>query len=215
VRVLRAVSVMVVAGACAAALGASAPTASAGLLTCDGQASAPAFLRWLDPSPYSLVPGGDFEGAHGWQLSGGARVESGNEPFGLRSGSSSLFLPPGASATSPATCVGTLALTSRFVASNTGSLLSPLKVEIVYTTSSGAKRSALVALRLGGAAWSPGVLPDVFLLSSLGPLLSQLGEDGLTSRVQFRFTSQSSLLLGSGRWRIDDVFVDPWLSRGG
>jgi hypothetical protein len=33
--------------------------------------------------------------------------------------------------------------------------------------------------------------------------------------VQFRFTSQSSFLLGSGRWRIDDVFVDPWLSRGG
>jgi hypothetical protein len=95
-------------------------------------------------------------------------------------------------------------------------VLSPLKVEIVYTTASGARRSALVALRLGGAAWSPGLLPDVFLLSSLGPLLSQLGENGgLTTRVQFRFTSQSSFLLGSGRWRIDDVFVDPWLSRGG
>jgi hypothetical protein len=209
-------SLMGVIGACAAAIGASAPAANAGLLSCDGQASAPVFGRWLDPSPYSLVPGGDFEGAHGWQLAGGARVEAGNEPFGIRSGSSSLFLPPGASATSPATCVGTLALTSRFVASNAGSVLSPLKGEIVYTTASGATRSALVALRLGGSAWSPGLLPDVFLLSSLGPLLSQLGENGgLTTRVQFRFTSQSSFLLGSGRWRIDDVFVDPWLSRGG
>jgi hypothetical protein len=101
----------------------------------------------------------------------------------------------------------------RLLASNTGSLLSPLKIEILYTTASGARRSALVGLRGGTSAWGPGPLPDVFLVSTLGPLLSQLGENGgLTTRVQFRLTSQSSLLLGSGRWRVDSVFVDPWVS---
>jgi len=197
---------------CATAVGVAASPAHGGLLSCDGQAAAPAFARWLDPIPYSLVPGGDFEGDHGWKLAGGATVVSGNDPYGLRPGSSSLYLPPGASATSPLTCVGTLALTMRMMASNSGSLRSPLKVELLYTTASGARRTALVGLRTGGAAWSPGVLPDVYLLSSLGPLLSQLGQNGgLVTQVQFRLTAQSGLL-GSGRWRVDDVFVDPWAS---
>lgn len=197
---------------CATATGVAASPAQGGLLSCDGQAAAPAFARWLDPIPYSLVPGGDFEGDHGWKLSGGASVVPGNDPYGLRPGSSSLYLPPGASAMSPATCVGTLALTMRMMAANSGSLLSPLKVEILYTTASGARRTALVGLRAGGAAWSPGLLPDVYLLSSLGPLLGQLGQNGgLVTQVQFRLTAQSGLL-GSGRWRVDDVFVDPWVN---
>jgi hypothetical protein len=196
----------------AVAAGAAAPSAHAGLLGCDGQQASPAFLRWLDPIPYSLVPGGDFEGNHGWTLSGGAAVVSGNDPYNLRPGSSSLYLPAGASATSPSTCVGTLALTMRMMASNTGSLLSPLKIEILYTTASGARRTALVGFRAGGAAWSPGLLPDVYLLSSLGPLLGQLGQNGgLVTQVQFRLTAQRGLL-GSGRWRVDDVFVDPWVN---
>jgi len=33
------------------------------------------FLQWLDPLPYTLLPGGDFEsGAAGWKPSGDARV---------------------------------------------------------------------------------------------------------------------------------------------
>jgi hypothetical protein len=211
-RVLRVLALAALAVGCAVAAGAAAPSAHAGLLGCDGQQASPAFLRWLDPIPYSLVPGGDFEGTHGWKLSGGAAVVSGNDPYALRPGASSLYLPAGASATSPLTCVGTLALTMRMMASNTGSFLSPLKVEILYTTASGARRTALVGLRSGGSAWSAGLLPDVYLLASLGPLLSQLGENGgLITQVQFRLTAQSGLL-GSGRWRVDDVFVDPWAS---
>ncbi len=209
---LRVLVLAALAVGCATATGVAASPASAGLLSCDGQTAAPAFLRWLDPIPYSPVPGGDFEGAHGWKLSGGATVVSGNDPYYLRPGSSSLYLPPGASATSPLTCVGTLALTMRMMAANSGSFLSPLKVEILYSTASGARRTAIVGLRAGGAAWSPGLLPDVYLLASLGPLLSQLGQNGgLITQVQFRLTAQSGLL-GSGRWRVDDVFVDPWVS---
>ena len=209
---LRVLVVAALAVGCAVATGVAASPAHGGLLSCDGQAAAPAFARWLDPIPYSLVPGGDFEGAHGWKLSGGATVVSGNDPYDVRPGSSSLSLPAGASATSPSTCVGTLALTMRMMASNSDSLLSPLKVEILYPTASGARRTALVGNRTGTAAWGPGLLPDVYLLASLGPLLSQVGQNGgLVTQVQFRLTAQSGLL-GSGRWRVDDVFVDPWVN---
>lgn len=190
----------------AAAFAAQAPAAGQALLSCPGQRVEYPFLRWLDPIPYTRVPGGDFESSS-WQLSGGASIVSGNEPWA--SGSRSLYLPPGASATSPETCVGVLALTMRYFAANSGSSLAALKVEILYRTASGQQRSALVGGRLGGSAWSPGLLPTVYLLSSLGPLL-QL-EDGLATSVAFRFTSQSSLL-GGGRWRVDDVYVDPWAS---
>jgi hypothetical protein len=191
----------------AATLTAQAPAAEKALLSCPGQQASLPFLRWLDPIPYVRVPGGDFESSHGWQLSGGASVVSGNQPWGA--GSRSLYLPPGASATSPETCVTPLALTMRFFAANSGSALAPLKIEILYTTAGGQRRSATVGARLGGNSWSPGLLPTVYLLAHLGPLL-QL-QDGLATTVQFRFTSQSGLL-GGGRWRVDDVYVDPWAS---
>jgi hypothetical protein len=191
----------------AAALSAQAPAAGRDLLNCEGQQAEHPFLRWLDPIPYVRVPGGDFESDAGWRLSNGARFVAGNQPWG--SGSRSLYLPAGASATSPETCVGVLALTMRYFAANSGSFLAPLKVEILYKTSSGQQRSANVGSRLGGNSWSPGLLPQVYLLAHLGPLL-QL-QDGLATSVQFRFTSQSGLL-GGGRWRVDDVYVDPWLS---
>jgi hypothetical protein len=191
----------------AATLAAQAPAARQELLSCSGQQATFPFLRWLDPIPYVRVPGGDFESSHGWQLSGGASVVSGNQPWGA--GSRSLYLPPGASATSPETCVAPLALTMRYFAANSGSALAPLKVEILYTTADGRRRSATVGGRLGGNAWSPGLLPTVYLLAHLGPLLRL--DDGLATKVAFRFSSQQSLL-GGGRWRVDDVYVDPWAS---
>ena len=75
---------LVIAGALVALAAASASPAHAGdesLLGCGYEPVHP-FLQWLDPLPYTLLPGGDFEsGAAGWKLSGGARVVDGNEPF--------------------------------------------------------------------------------------------------------------------------------------
>ena len=92
---------LVIAGALVALAAASASPARAGdgsLLGCGHEPVHP-FLQWLDPLPYTLLPGGDFEsGAAGWKLSGGARVVDGNEPFYVTatSDSHSLLLPPGA-----------------------------------------------------------------------------------------------------------------------
>ena len=185
----------------------AATTAQAGdrsLLGC-GDTSTQPFLRFLDPLPYTLAPDGGFEaGAAGWTLSGGARVVSGNEPFGLSAGSSSLSLPERSSATSPPMCVGLLLPIVRFAATG-GELLSSLKVEVLYQNAFG--RTSSIELLPGalpsGSRWAP-TLP----LLQLGGLLNAVTLNGLTTDVQFRFTPRG--VFGGGNWRIDSVYVDPW-----
>ena len=174
-------------------------------LSC-GHDSSQAFLRFLDPLPYTLVPDGGFEGgAAGWRLSNGARVVSGNEPWYLSGpGSRALYLPAGSSATSPAMCVELTLPIVRFV-SKGGGLFQYLRVEALWRDSSGRQRSIdlLPGALPTGNHWAP-TLP----LLQLGGVLDALSLDGLTTQMQFRFTPRG--LWGGGNWRIDDVFVDPW-----
>jgi len=185
-----------------------ADAADGSLLGCGHTASNP-FLRFLDPLPYTLAPDGGFEGGGGgWMLSGGARVVAGNEPFALSGpGTKSLQLPAGSSATSPRMCVGLLLPVVRFVYQG-GNLLSSMKVEAVWNDASGAERSiVLLPGVLGGSgAWTP-TLP----LLQLGGALNALTLNGLTTEMSFRFTPKGGLF-GSGTWRIDDIYVDPWKS---
>jgi hypothetical protein len=43
----------------------------------------------------------------------------------------------------------------------------------------------------------------------LAGTLNALTLNGLTTQIWLRFTPRGGLL-GSGTWRIDDVYVDPW-----
>ena len=199
---------LVIAGALVALASASASPARASdgsLLGCGHQSVHP-FLQWLDPLPYTLLPGADFEsGAAGWKLTGGARVVDGNEPFYVTRGSDShsLLLPSGSSATSPAMCMGLVLPIVRFFSSG-GSALSSLRVEAVYTDASGRQRSLdLLPGGLPTRSWSPS-LPALQLLGTVNALTL----NGLTSEIALRFTPRG--LLGSGTWRLDDVYVDPW-----
>jgi hypothetical protein len=190
-----------------AATGASQARAGDGsLLGCGYEPEHP-FLPWLDPLPYSLLPGGDFEsGAAGWKLTGGARVADGNEPFAVtsRADSHSLLLPAGSSATSPTMCMGLVLPIVRFFSTG-GNALSYLRVEAVYTDPSGRQRSLdLLPGGLPTKSWAPS-LPSLQLLGTINALTL----DGLTSEIALRFTPRGTLL-GSGTWRIDDVYVDPW-----
>jgi len=201
----------VLAIALCALLAATASRADAGdgsLLGCGYTASNP-FLRFLDPLPYTLAPDGGFEaGAAGWQLSGGAKVVSGNESFYLSgSGTKSLQLPAGSSATSPPMCVGLLLPVVRFV-SQGGALLSSMKVEAVWRNASGGQSSIVLLPGVigGSTAWAP-TLP----LLQLGGVLNALTLNGLTTQMSFRFTPKGGLL-GAGTWKIDDIYVDPWKS---
>jgi hypothetical protein len=185
-----------------------ADAADGSLLGCGYEAEHP-FLRFLDPLPYTLAPDGGFEaGAAGWQLSGGARVVFGNNTFNLSGpGSKSLQIPSGGSATSPPMCVPLILPVVRFMATG-GSLLSTLKVEAVWRDTAGRQKSIeLLPLVLGGArSWTP-TLP----LLQLGGALNALTLNGLTTEMSFRFTPRGGLF-GSGTWKIDDIYVDPWKS---
>ncbi len=200
---------LVIAGAFVALAAASASPAQAGdgsLLGCGHEPVHP-FLQWLDPLPYTLLPGGDFEsGAAGWKLTGGARVVDGNEPFALtrKSDSHSLLLPQGSSATSPTMCMGLLLPVVRYVSTG-GNLLSFMRVEAVYKDPTGRERSIdLLPPGLPSKSWAPS-LPALQLMG----LLNVLTLDGLTSDIALRFTPKGTLL-GSGTWRVDDIYVDPW-----
>ena len=192
--------------AVAAVSASPAAAADGSLLGCGYQPTHP-FMRFLDPLPYSLLPGGDFEsGAQGWKLSGGARVVNGNESFYVTSArdSHSLLLPSGSSATSPPMCMGLLLPIVRYFSTG-GAALSYLRVEAVYTDASGRERSIdLLPMGLPSKSWSPG-LPALQLLGTVNTLTL----NGLTSQIALRFTPKG-LLFGSGTWQVDDIYVDPW-----
>jgi hypothetical protein len=179
---------------------ASASTAATAQTSCPSTVERP-FVRWLDPAAYTLAPGGDFESwNHRWQLSGGAKVVSGNEPFKVHgtADARSLSIPAGGSAVSPPFCAGLGEPTLRLFAVG-GSLNSWLKVEVLYPTLFGpASQTVALVPRMG--AWGP-TLQTPMLGNVLG--LTSLG--GLTTTVQVRLTA-----LGGVGWKVDDVYVDPW-----
>ena len=184
----------------------AAPAAQAGPLVASAGDCAVApleqpFLPWVDPATYVQVSNGGFEqGASGWSLAG-ASVVAGNEPYYVHGADEkkSLSVPSGASATSDTMCVGLEEPTLRlFVRSSTPSLLSKLKVEVLYEDAFGNVRSAPIGLvpALTSTSWNPH--PPMVIGVNLLPLL-----DGKTP-VKFRVTAQ-----GSADWQIDDVYVDP------
>ena len=184
----------------------AAPAAQAGPLVasaenCASPSLEQPFTRWLDVSEYFLAPNGGFEsGASHWSLDG-ATVVDGNEPYYVHGAgeSRSLSIPSGASATSDTACVGLNEPTIRlFVKSSNASLLSKLKVEVLYEDAGGNVRSATIGSvpALTATSWTPHV-PMVIGVN----LLALIGDK---TPVEFRFTAQ-----GSANWQIDDVYVDP------
>lgn len=190
------------------ALAAGAATANAGALVasaagCEQQNLAKTFLPWLDAADYTALRGGDFEGSgDGWSLTGGAAIAGGNEPYyvGNAGDSHSLSLPAGASATSPAICVGITHPSIRFFAKRrSGGMLSlsTLRVDVLFETADGTVASLPIGLVLNSGSWQP-TLPMV-VIANLLPLLP-----GEQTPVAFRYIAQGA------DWSIDDAWVDPY-----
>jgi hypothetical protein len=184
---------------------ASADGISVGLNGCPAQTIEHPFARFLDGGNYVLAPGGTFEGSlAGWKLTGGAKVVAGSETFAAHGAGekSALSLPSGSSATTPQVCVGVLDPTMRYFAANDGGLLSLMSVSILYYPPGGGVLTLPQGVNIGGKAWAPS-LPTLITANLLGVL------NGGKATVAFRFTP-----IGLGaKWRIDDVYVDPFASR--
>jgi hypothetical protein len=186
-------------------LATAASTARASLLgssACTGAQVAYPFTHWLDFSPYVLVPGGTFEaGTPAWTFTGSARVVAANEPWHVHSAADSLSLAlwPGSSATSPTMCVAASSPTVRFfVGSSSLSLLSALRVDVIFKTTAGLINTLPIGVVPALGVWTPS-LPYAFVVNILTLL------NGDYSSVRLRFTP-----LGTASWVLDDVYVDPW-----
>jgi hypothetical protein len=173
---------------------------------CDGATLTQPFLPWGDSNQYKLVPGSDFNGsAPGWTLSGGAKIVQGGEPFGAtgKASSSSLYLPAGASAQSPFTCVDAAYPLFRLFAKN-DSLLSAVAVSVVYDEPLLGETTIPVGVIALTPKWAP---TAQFLTASV----AQGIVTGLTAdtdpQVALRFTALT------GPSQIDGVFVDPFMFR--
>jgi len=201
-RRVRIAAVAVLAGA---ALGAVAPGADAGLLPGSGCNYPPAthpFAPWNDGASYSLMQGGSFEnGAQGWTLAGGAAVVAGNESFHTAGSadSHSLSIPAASVAVTPPFCVNLTRPTFRFFVANSGSSSSRLRVKVVFRSLLGILGILDGGTISAGSSWQPS---PVLLATLNAPLGS--------NSVQFTFVPSDL----AGSWRIDDVYVDPWVDRG-
>jgi hypothetical protein len=176
-------------------------TSSAALIStgaCDNSSLSQPFAQYGDSNEYKLVSGGDFEGSlSGWTLSGGAKVVGGGNPND--SSGHSLYLPAGASVTTPFTCVNAAYPSFRLYAKN-DSLLSTIVPQVVY------KLPLLgnVALPIGAAALSPNWNPTLPLLTA--SLVTGVLNGG-TAQVALKFTA------ALGPSQVDDIYVDPMMRR--
>jgi hypothetical protein len=163
------------------------------LAPCNLSALSHPFAPWLDPAPYELAPGGDFE-KPAWTLNGGAKRVPGSEPYAATGtlGSWSVALPAGSSAESPPTCVDAAYPTVRFFISGTG---------LVAVTIVDRSLGIPVDIPAGVAAAVPTWLPTPVMLTSSAVL--SLTSGGVAD-VSVRITALA------GTPRVDDVFIDPW-----
>jgi hypothetical protein len=192
--------------ACALALTA-VPAAQGSVLSllpgsCSGESYSKPFAQFGDEHDYTLVPGGNFEaGTLPWASAGGATRVDGNESFnvGGASDSSSLSLPAGSSATGPAVCANIYKPTLRFFARNDGSSRSRLNIDVYYPGLLGRVQTARLGTIDAGTSWAPTGETQLTVTNLLATLsLSR-------TVIAFKFSPADS----TGKWTIDDVYVDP------
>jgi hypothetical protein len=188
----------------ATALASTTGTAKAGLLpglfggACGP--TAPVFAPWGDWATYYYAPNGGFEnGSAGWTLGGGASVVTAdNEPWYLAGfGSHALEIPKGGSA-SINVCYGlTYPAVRFFVAGRNGQ--ATVHVRVVSRSLLG----VLSVLDGGTFTTAEGWNPSPKMSTLFSALASPLG----SKTMQLQFTVEN------GTAQIDDLFVDPFLSK--
>lgn len=183
--------------------GTSAPTTGT---LCATSTTSQVFAPWGDFNEYMLAPGGTFEGKNtSWTLSGVTRVND-NEPFKVAgSGIYSLHFPgPGARAVSPKFCVDETLPHIRFFAKELLPGAGNFHISLRYVNSFGqtVEQKADVLERGTHAAWSP--TKDIALATAL-PIPA-----GGSIQAQLVLAVDPD---GSGPWRVDDIYIDPYVRR--
>jgi len=196
-----------VLAAAVVAAGLAVPVASGSLLSpllpsC-GAMSYP-FKAWADPDAYCAFPNLGFEsGTTGWALAGKASVVAANEPWHVSGGGThALQLGPGATARSSSLPISLIDPWIRFFARSAGANGS-LQIQVIFHGLTGNLTGVLNvgSLSPGGySSWQP-------TQRVLSALALPLG----TSTAQVLLTSKAT----AGSWQVDDVYLDPCVSKLG
>ena len=174
-------------------------TAQAGCLP----STSKVFATFNDDGLYFPVANSGFEsGTTSWTLAGGAAVATGDATtyIGTTSDAKSLSLPAGSSATSAIVCVDPSAPTMRFMLKNPGAASSKLAVDVLYTRLDGTPGTMQIAAYTATTTWAPS--PITYYYLNLLALVSSTS----TTNVAFRFRPLDT----TGKWSIDDVYIDPY-----
>lgn len=190
----------VAVGVTTAAVAASATAAFGWGATkpCETRSNAKVFTSFGDNADYFLAPNGSFEdGDQDWQLSNGAKVAAGHQPY--LKGNGNLKLPKGSSAESRTMCVTHGENTVRLFVKVPPEVGATLHVEARVKGDHGdvAQTSFDVTGDKKATGWSPS---EVLTIPDL------LGGTGM-QELTLTFSS-----VGKGSWLIDDVYVDPFKS---
>ena len=199
---MRRLTLLTLVLACALAGVASTAQAGGGISLLGGNcgSTSAVFSRWSDNAGYYFAPNGGFEkGTTGWTLAGPAAVTNGNDPFALSGpGSHALSLGTGGSA-SITVCYGLTYPAVRFVAAGVGGN-AVIHVRVVARSLLGVLSTLDGGTFTVGTAWTP------------APKLSTLFS-ALASPVGAK-TMQLQISVESGKALIDDLYVDPFLTKG-
>jgi hypothetical protein len=151
------------------------------------------FVPWSDTNSYVLTTGGSFEpGTAPWTLSGGATRVTDNAPNALDPAThgTALYLPPGATATSPCVTAPKILGIVRFFA-KAGATTGRLNVEVLV------KGKVYQAGSITpGSGWAPSPM-----LTSNAPVYK--------GAVAY----QVRLIASGGAFSVDDVYFDPYSSK--
>jgi hypothetical protein len=159
------------------------------------------FVDFKDSRDYVLAPGGDFDdplGA-GWQFSGGARVVQDDPREGA--GGGSLYMPSGSVAVSPVMCVDISYPTARMWARTLAG-----DGDVEFSVSYAGTKTELEPHGVGHVKGDHGrwkLSGDVHIKPELA------GKADGWRRVAFVLTADGK----AGRFQVDDLYVDPRLSR--
>jgi hypothetical protein len=192
---------------------ASAATTQTSVAPCTATSDVTPFSSWGDHADYFLVPNGNFaNGSADWDLSGGASVVDGGEPYGVVAGDShSLMIPSGAQAVSKTMCVTIGEEDIRMFVHNPGVQGSILHVEaFVNNPLTGLTLETAVNVNSNTmpTGWGPTPTEVIPNLLSEVDILPNLLSGILAQNLTLVFTTQGT----PATWNIDDVFVDPFKS---
>jgi hypothetical protein len=159
------------------------------------------FVDFKDRRDYVLAPGGSFDdpSGAGWQLLGGAQVVEDDSRDGTVNGS--LLMPSGSVAVSPVMCVDMTYPTARMWARTIDG-----DGDVAFSVSYAGTKTQLKPQGVGHVKGDHGrwkLSSDVHIKPELA------GKDDGWRKVAFVLTAGGK----NGRFQIDDLYVDPRLSR--